>query len=81
MKDDLPSTFLHEKEWLTKVPVDSVTWFTRAATKEEIEAAKAYKVPTEVVVNGKALPWRRPDNSTWVAGDPLPRSIDVDRGT
>lgn len=75
-----PETFLHGKEWLTWVKVDKNTKFTREATKAEIEAAKAWKPEADkIVIDGKTLPWARPDKHTAVAGDPLPPSHETDK--
>lgn len=73
MKDKLPPTFKHGNEWLTKIIVDPVTWYTRPATKEEIKAAQeAKEEPRTIVVNGKTVPWTRPDPHTAFAGVTLP---------
>jgi hypothetical protein len=73
MKDTTPDTFLHGKEWLTKVKLDAHNWTTRPATAEEIKAAKEAKAePTTVVVDGKTVPWTRADQHSAFAGVPLP---------
>lgn len=75
-----PETFQHKAEWLTWVTVDKNTKFTRPATKEEIAAAKAWKPEArEIVIDGKTMPWARPDKNTAVAGLPLPPSHETDK--
>lgn len=76
MKDNTPDTFLHEKVWLTKVKLDPHNWTTRPATGKEIKAAKETKAePTTVVVDGKTVPWTRPDQYSAFAGEPLPPGV------